>query len=131
MGLTEKRLYQLKRFALPIPEALIAITGLILVFVFPEDQFFELNGLAVLAFASGVIAIPLSIPLVFIKVHFFWFDIAYIVAGLLMIRFVETLPDGPNFGAGALAFLGFSFMISGGSSSLRRLRAVSFLKRRD
>lgn len=112
MGPAEKRLYQLKRFALPIPEALIAVIGLISVFVFPEDQFFELNGLAVLAFASGVIAIPLSIPLVFIKVHFFWFDIAYIVAG-------------------ALAFLGFSFMISGGSSSLRRLRAVSFLKRRD
>jgi len=87
--------------------------------------------LAVLAFASGVIAIPISIPLVFIKVHFFWFDIAFIVAGLLMIRFVETLPDGPDIGAGALVFLGFSFMISGGSSSLRRLRAVSFLKRRD
>lgn len=101
------------------------------VFIFPEDQFFELNGLAVLAFASGVIAIPLGIPLVFIKVHFFWFDIAYIVAGLSLVRFVETLPDGPNIGAGALAFLGFSFMISGGSSSLRRLRAVSFLKRID
>ena len=84
-----------------------------------------------LAFASGVIAIPLGIPLVFIKVHFFWFHIAYIAAGLLMIRFVETLPDDSDIGAGALAFLGFSFMISGGSSSLRRLRAVSFLKRRD
>lgn len=71
MALTEKRLYQLKRFALPVPEVLVAVIGLIFVFVFPEDKFFDLNGLAVLAFASGVIAIPIGIPLIFIKVHFF------------------------------------------------------------
>jgi hypothetical protein len=80
---------------------------------------------------SAVISLPIGIPLAFIKVHFFWFDIAFIVAGLLMIRFVETLPDGPNIGAGALVFLGVSFMISGGSSALRRRLALSSLKSGD
>ena len=46
-----------------------------------------------------------------------------------MIRFVETLPDGPNIGAGAFVFLGVSFMISGDSSALRRRLALSSLKK--
>ncbi|PQM74059.1 hypothetical protein [Corynebacterium sp. J010B-136] len=126
----DQRLIRHKRFALPIPEVVIAIVGLIMVFVFPERQYFELNGWAVLALACGVIALPLGVPLLFFKVSFYWGDITYIIVGILLVKFVISLPDGPNIGAGALAFLGVSFVISGCSHVLRRALASSSVKKK-
>ena len=120
-----------KRFALPIPEVVIAIVGLIMVFVFPERQYFELNGWAVLALACGVIALPLGVPLLFFKVSFYWGDITYIIVGILLVKFVISLPDGPNIGAGVLVFLGVSFVISGCSHVMRRALAVKSTKRKS
>ncbi|NME90213.1 hypothetical protein [Corynebacterium stationis] len=127
----DQRLIHHKRFALPMPEVVIAIVGLIMVFVFPERQYFELNGWAVLALACGVIALPLGVPLLFFKVSFYWGDITYIIVGILLVKFVISLPDGPNIGAGALVFLGVSFVISGCSHVLRRALASSSTKKRS
>ena len=121
MSVKEQRLYRQKGFALPFPEVLIAIVGLTLVVVFPEDRNFDLNVFATLALASAVIALPLGIPLVMVKIKCFWFDIAYVILGVMMVKFFVSLPDGAYIGEGLLVFIGASFVISGFSHALRRL----------
>lgn len=56
-----------------------------------------------------------------VKVKCFWFDIAYVILGVMMVKFFVSLPDGAYIGEGLLVFIGVSFVISGFSHALRRL----------
>src|SRR5699024_9541254 len=119
-----QRLSRQGKFAWSIPEIVTIFIAAVSFVLFREDEYFDINTFSEMILASAVISLPIGIPLVLTKVRFFWFDIAYIVAGLLMIRFGETLPDGPNIGAGALVVLCFLFFFIGGSFS--RPRGLDF-----
>ena len=46
-----------------------------------------------LALACSVLHF-LGVPLLFFKVSFYWSDITYIIVGILLVKFVISLPDG-------------------------------------
>lgn len=129
MSVKDQRLSRQGKFAWPIPEVLLILIGIVLFIVFPEDQYFDFNTFIGAILASAVISLPIGIPLLLAKVGFFWFDFAYVVAGVLAYRYILGLPDGAYIGEGIILLVGIACVISGCSHTLRRILASRFAKK--
>ncbi|NME90523.1 hypothetical protein [Corynebacterium stationis] len=130
MTMTEQRLSRQGKFAWPIPEIVTIFIAAVSFVLFPEDEYFEINTFSGMILASAVISLPIGIPLLFAKVGFFWFDFAYVAAGVLAYRYILGLPDGAYIGEGLILLGGIACVISGCSHTLRRILASRFDKRR-
>ena len=128
MSVKDQRLLRQGKFAWPIPEVLLILIGIVLFIVFPEDQYFDFNTFIGAILASAVISLPIGIPLLLAKVGFFWFDFAYVAAGVLVYRYFLGLPDGAYIGEGLILLAGIACVISGCSHTLRRILASRFAK---
>lgn len=102
MTMTEQRLSRQGKFAWPIPEIVTIFIAAVSFVLFPEDEYFEINTFSGMILASAVISLPIGIPLLFAKVGFFWFDFAYVAAGVLAYRYILGLPDGAYIGEGLI-----------------------------
>lgn len=81
---------------------------------------------------AGWSALIVGIPLLFIPLRVFWFDIAYIVVGLLLYQFMQqTFAGQPIIFLGLVLFLGMGMMLAGASCLLRRALALLFARRRS
>lgn len=128
MSVKDQRLLRQGKFAWPIPEVLLIFIGIVLLVFFPEDQYFDINTFGGMILASAVISLPIGIPLLLAKVGFFWFDFAYVAAGVLVYRYFLGLPDGAYIGEGLILLAGIACVISGCSHTLRRILASRFAK---
>ena len=128
MSVKDQRLSRQGKFAWPIPEVLLILIGIVLFIVFPEDQYFDFNTFIGAILASAVISLPIGIPLLLAKVGFFWFDFAYVAAGVLVYWYFLGLPDGAYIGEGLILLAGIACVISGCSHTLRRILASRFAK---
>ncbi|MGP6174556.1 hypothetical protein [Corynebacterium sp. A21] len=126
-----RRLITQRGFNLPIPEVLIVVVGSILLAFFPEDQYFDINTGGLVAVTCGVFSLVIGIPLLFLKVSFFWFDIAYIIIGLAVFLYMKFYVDGPIIFLGLVAFLAAGMVITGTSHLVRRLMAFLLARRRQ
>ncbi|WP_156231308.1 hypothetical protein [Corynebacterium occultum] len=80
---------------------------------------------------AGWSALIVGIPLLFIPLRVFWFDIAYIVVGFLLYQFMQQNFAGqPIIFLGLVLFLGMGMMVSGASYLVRRGLAYLFARRR-
>ena len=129
MTMTEQRLSRQGKFAWPIPEIVTIFIAAVSFVLFPEDEYFEINTFSGMILASAVISLPIGIPLLFAKVGFFWFDFAYVAAGVLVYRYFLGLPDGAYIGEGLILLAGIACVISGCSHTLRRILASRFAKK--
>lgn len=125
------RLITQRGFNLPIPEALIVLVGSILLAFFPEDQYFDINTGGLVAVTCGVFSLVIGIPLLFLKVSLFWFDMAYIIIGLAVALYMKFYVDGPIIFLGLVAFLAVGMVITGTSHLVRRLVAFLLARRRQ
>lgn len=131
MSSNYRRLITQWGFNLPIPEVLVVVVGSILLVRFPEDQYFDINTGASVAVMCGVFSLVVGIPLLFVKVSFFWFDIAYIIIGLAVALYMRFYVEGPIIFLGLVAFLAIGVVITGMSHLVRRLLAFLLARRRQ
>ena len=129
MSVKDQRLSRQGKFAWPIPEVVIILIAAASFVLFPEGEYFDINTFSGMMLASAVISLPIGIPLLYAKVGFIWFDFAYVVAGVLMYRYILGLPDGAYIGEGLILLLGIACVISGGSHALRRMLVSAREKR--
>lgn len=115
---------------LPIPEVLLIIGGLILQQIYPDPRSSgPIDGELLVIFSSmGLVA---GIPLVFVPLRVFWFDMAYIIIGLAVALYMRFYVDGPIIFLGLVAFLAVGMVITGMSHLMRRLLAFLLARRRQ
>lgn len=95
------------------------------------DMASSLNRLALNAETAGESALIVGIPLLFVPLRVFWFDIAYIVAGLAMCSYMMTNFAGePIIFLGLVLIAGVGMVLAGVSCLVRRAVAYRFARRR-
>lgn len=127
--LPHHRLSKARWWSLPIPEILFMVGG----FVFQQidsDPLSTMNRLAINAETAGWSALIVGIPLLFVPLRVFWFDIAYIIVGLILYQYMQRFAGEPIIFLGLVLFLGMGMMLSGASCLTRRALAYRLARRR-
>lgn len=112
--LPRNRLLAARGWNLPVPEILV-----LLVWIVTDTLYL-----------SGAISLIIGIPLLFVPLRVFWFDIAYIVTGLIIFQYMMTFIDGSYILLGLIPIAAIGMVISGTSYLVRRALAYLFARRR-
>lgn len=127
--LPHHRLRAARGWNLPLPEILCIIIGFVLQLV-ASDPTSTMNRLALNAETTGWSGLIVGIPLLFVPLRVFWFDIAYIAIGLALYLYMMSFIDGSHIFLGLVMFLGMGMMLSGVSHLVRRGIAYRLARRR-
>lgn len=112
--LPHDRLLAARGWNLPVPEILLLIIWIV------TDTLY----------LSGAISLIIGIPLLFVPLRVFWFDIAYIAIGLITFQYMMTFVDGSYIFLGLVPIAALGMVISGASYLVRRRLAYRAARRR-
>ena len=104
-------MHEQKVIAFPISELVVAAIGTLIALasLFIHDS--GIIALALMFILVSTCSLPLAVPLAYTKVGTFWIDIAYIIIGVVLVRYMMSLPDdGAIFFLALLYPLGWAFL---------------------
>lgn len=127
--LPHHRLFKARGWNLPVPEILFLIAGFVIQRI-DSDPTSTMTRLAIVAEAAGLSGLLVGIPLLFVPLRVFWFDLAYIVAGLAIYSYMMTFVDGSYIFLALVPIAGLGMVLSGTSFLMRRAAAHRLARRR-